>query len=244
MVEGLNLSPILIPLAALLVGWAIGFFDSNLRTSKKIKRAEESAKIAIEAAENKVAEAQAKLSETSATRDDPDLLRIKNENGRLTLDLDGARVDTSNLTANQRKRLIEMLNAIRPWLEGKPAPAAIPPPPPAPAPATPPIASPPPQPTARPSATKPEPSPKKKDDKPEAAPTSIVEQINVILQARIVNTPLASRGVTLIESAAGGVNIYVGVEKYEGLDSVPDEEVKKAIRAAIDEWERKYTPGL
>ncbi|MCK6540032.1 MAG: hypothetical protein L6Q26_08230 [Anaerolineales bacterium] len=246
MEESWNLAPILIPLAALLAGWAIGFFDSNLRTSKKIKQAEESAKAAIEAAENKVAEAQAKLMETSATRDNPDLLRIKNENGRLTLDLDGARVDTSNLTANQRKRLIEMLNAMRPWLEGKPAPAPIttPPPPPAPVPAPPPIASPPPQPAARPSTAKSEPLPKKKDDKPEAAPTSIVEQINVILQARIADTPLASRGVILMESVTGGVNIYIGVDKYEGLDSVPDEEVKKAIRAAIDEWERKYTPGL
>lgn len=246
MEDGLNLTPILIPLAALLVGWAIGFFDSNLRTSKKIKQAEESAKAAIEAAENKVAEAQAKLTEISGTRHDPDLLRVKNENGRLTLDLDGARVDTSNLTANQRKRLIEMLNAMRPWLEGKPAPAPMttPPPPPAPAPAPSPIASPPPQPAARASAAKPEPLPKKKDDKPEAAPTSIVEQINVILQARIADTPLATRGVILMESATGGVNIYIGVDKYEGVDAVPDEEVKKAIRAAIDEWEKKYTPGL
>lgn len=71
-----------------------------------------------------------------------------------------------------------------------------------------------------------------------------MEQINVILQARIADTPLASRGVILMESPTGGVLIYVGVEKYEGLDFVPDEEVKKAIRAAIDEWERKYTPGL
>lgn len=258
MEDGLNLTPILIPLAALLVGWAIGFFDSNLRTSKKIKQAEESAKAAIEAAESRVAEAQAKLAslaETPVTRDDPGLMRIKNENGRLTLDLDGARVDTSALTAAQRKRLIEMLNAIRPWLEGKPAPATLSSPPPAPIPAAPfdaaqdkpvPIASPPPRAVApqQTSAAKPAPSPKKKNDKPEAAPTSIVEQINVILQARIAGTSLASRGVILMESPTSGVNIYIGVEKYEGLDSIPDEAVKQAIRAAIDEWERKYTPGL
>lgn len=260
MEEGWNLTPILIPLVALLAGWAIGFFDSNLRASKKIKQAEDSAKAAIETAENKVAEAQAKLAslpEQPVTVDDPGLMRIKNENGLLTLELDGMRVNPTSLRTEQRKRLIEMLNAMRPWLEGKPAspPTQTETPPqskPAsvsfdaaqgkPAPATPP----PPLPPAQTPISAPKPSTPagKKADEPEAAPTSIVGQINVILQARIANTPLASRGVALIESASGGVNIYIGVDKYEGVDAVPDEEVKAAIRAAIAEWEKKYTPGL
>lgn len=250
MEEGWNLTPILIPLAALLAGWAIGFFDSNLRASKKIKQAEDSAKAAIEAAENKVAEAQAKLAsipEQPVTVDDPGLMRVKNENGLLTLDLDGTRVNPSALTIEQRKRLIEILNAMRPWLEGKPAspPARMTTPPPSqPTPAPTPIASPPP-PVHPPISTSKPPTPAvKKADEPEAAPTSIVGQINVILQARIANTPLASRGVALIESASGGVNVYIGMDKYEGVDAVPDEQVKAAIRAAIAEWERKYTPGL
>src|SRR5574341_308213 len=58
--------------------------------------------------------------------DDPGLMRIKNENGYLTLDLDGVRADISSLTADQRKRLIEMLTLIRPWLEGRAAPAPAP----------------------------------------------------------------------------------------------------------------------
>src|SRR5215510_7106774 len=64
--------------------------------------------------------------------EDPGIMRIKNENGYLTLDLDGARVDTSALSPDHRKRLIELLTLIRPWLEGKPAAApsmAVPPPP-------------------------------------------------------------------------------------------------------------------
>jgi hypothetical protein len=85
---------------------------------------------------------------------------------------------------------------------------------------------------------------KKKKAEPEAAPTSIVGQINVILQERIANTSLAERGVSLMESPAGGVNVYVGVQRYEGIDEVPDEEIKAAIRAAITEWENRYTPGL
>jgi len=182
--------------------------------------------------------------------DDPGLLRIKNENGIMSLDLDGERVSATSLNAEQRKRLIEMLNVIRPWLEGKPAsvPAPTGPPPPKQTPAA----------DVRQSAPAPAPSQptpaaqsmpstpiKKKDAEPEEpAPTSIVGQINRILQKNIVNTPLASRGVSMMESVTGGVNVYIGVQHYEGLDAVPDEEVKAAIRAAITEWENTYTPGM
>lgn len=240
--EGFNLAPILIPLLALLVGWAIGFFDSNLRTSKKIKQAEDSAKAAIEAAERKAAQTQA-ASNPPASNGDPGLMRIGNENGRLTLDLDGVRMNTSALTANQRKRLIDMLTAIRPWLEGKPAspPPAIPS---QPAPVMEPRSfpyAPPPKPA---SAPKPGPATQRKEEEPEAVPTSIVGQINMILQTRIANTSLAARGIALLEAPTGGVLVYIGMEKYEGVDTVPDEEVKSAIRAAIVEWEKKYTPGL
>ena len=84
----------------------------------------------------------------------------------------------------------------------------------------------------------------KKEEAPAAAPTSMVGQINAILQARIVNTKLAEVGVTMIESPSGGVFVYVGLNKFESIDSVPDEDIKAAIRSAIAEWERKYTPGL
>ncbi len=48
----------------------------------------------------------------------------------------------------------------------------------------------------------------------------------------------------MMESLSGGVLVYIGVDKYEGIEDVPSEEVKAAIRAAIAEWEKKYTPGL
>jgi biotin carboxyl carrier protein len=136
--------------------------------------------------------------------DDPGLLRIKNENGVMTLDLDGERVSQTALNAEQRKRLIEMLNVMRPWLEGKPAsvPAPTSPPPPKPTPASATATSAPPQST---SAARPTPSTSnKKKDEPEAIPTSIVGQINMVLQKNIVHTPLASRGISLMESVTGG----------------------------------------
>jgi hypothetical protein len=174
------------------------------------------------------------------------LLRIKSENGVMTLDLDGARLDPSTLSADQRKRLIELLTLIRPWLEGKPAAApsmTAQPRPAAPKPApVRPAASPPPpvlptQPAAKSSALP-------KEDRPSAPASSIVGQIDSILQARIAGTPIEERGVFLTQSPEGGVVVYIGLSKYMGVDEVPDEGIKAAIRAAIAEWEKKYTPGL
>jgi len=259
MEQGTNYLPhIIIGFIALIIGWAMGYFDSNLRSSKKIKQAEESAAIAAQEAKNKIAEFEARAASMTATPvalEDPGLMRIKNENGTLTLDLDGERVNTFALHPDHRKRLIEMLNVIRPWLEHKPV-TAPPPPSLSSFKATPAadtrqgasinIASPVSQSVsqvASPQPLNPAPAPKK-DDKPATAPTSMVGQINAILQLRIANTKLATQGVTMIESPSGGVFVYVGLNKFEGVDAVPDEDIKAAIRAAIAEWERKYTPGL
>jgi hypothetical protein len=181
--------------------------------------------------------------------DDPGLMRIKNENGYLTLDLDGVRADPSALTADQRKRLIEMLTVIRPWLEGRAAPAPATPPPAriqpepaaslsvrsAPGPASQPV----------PSQTAPGRSGTGEKDEQAAPPaTGIVGQIDSILQARLIGTPLEGRGIYLANSPEGGVIVNVGLQKFNGIDEVTDPEIKAALRAAITEWENKYTPGL
>jgi hypothetical protein len=177
--------------------------------------------------------------------DDPGLLRLRNENGSLALDLDGSRVDTNSLTADQRKRLIEMLTLVRPWLEGKPV--SVPAAPPAQPKAAPVMSTPPapqPIPATRPLTTSPRPSTLAKEDRPVAPVGSIVSQIDFILQASLVGTALEDRGVFLAQSPEGGVMVYVGLTKYMGIEDVPDPEIKAAIRAAITEWENKYTPGL
>ena len=184
--------------------------------------------------------------------DDPGLMRIKNDNGYLTLDLDGVRADTASLTADQRKRLIEMLTLIRPWLEGRPAPAPAPVmPPPTPAAQAPrpqpvltasaPI-SPAPKSTPQPAVVKPGAS--EKDEKSAPPATGIVGQIDSILQMRLAGTPLDGRGIYLSNSPEGGVVVNVGLQKFNGIDEVTDPEIKAVLRAAITEWENKYTPGL
>ena len=241
-----------------ILGWIvavivyfIGIYEGRTQ-GKKMRKAEE----AQERKENPPVPAALKA-------DDPGLMRIKNENGFLTLDLDGARADTSALSADQRKRLIEMLTLIRPWLEGKPAPL---PPQPKPSPALAPGASvdstqgkpaapapPSPAPVVTPQAVIQQPvinpiasktSAVAKEDRPSAPASSIVGQIDSILQEHLAGTPLEERGVFLVQSPDGGVMVYVGLTKYMRIDDVPDTEIKAAIRAAITEWENKYTPGL
>ena len=192
----------------------------------------------------------------TVTVDDPGILRIKNENGSFALDLDGTRVNPISLSSEQRKRLIEMLNIMRPWLEGRSAPVSAPsmpsqPSPPASQPVSPvqtqmqptPIQPETPAPP-RPQPTPPKPATIAKEDRPAAPANSIVTQIDTILQARLVGTPLEKRGIFLTQSPEGGVMVYIGLRPYHGVDEVPDPEIKAAIRAAISEWEDKYTPGL
>lgn len=201
------------------------------------------------------------------TVDDPGLMRIKNENGSFVLDLDGNRVNPISLNSDQRKRLIDMLNIMRPWLEGRAAPPAqsLPPRPAASAPSTPPAtvedrlnalggplpenkpvppkpASPPLQQPAQPPVARA--GTIAKEDRPVAPANSIVGQIDSVLQSRLAGTPLEGRGIFLAQSPEGGVAVFVGLTRYNGIDDVPDPEIKAAIRAAISEWENKYTPGL
>jgi len=233
-------------IGAIIFVYIFGLFEGRGQ-GKKMRIAEESQ----EKKENPPAPAKP-AAPTTIKVDDPGLMRIKNENGFLTLDLDGTRVNTSALSADQRKRLIEMLSLIRPWLEGKPAPATTPPPPPQPKPVAPTSTAPTPQAPLRPvapvpsinSLTTPKSSTMAKEDRPSAPATSIVGQIDSVLQMRLAGTPLEERGVFLAQSPDGGVMVYVGLTKYMGIDDVPDAEIKAAIRAAITEWENKYTPGL
>ena len=213
-----------IALAAMFFGYGFGLFEGRSQGYKRRK--------AEEVQERKD---QPPPTPMTVTVDDPGLLRIKNENGLLTLDLDGTRADTSSLSAEQRRRLIEMLSLMRPWLEGRsvPAPSMKPsPPPPSGQPGPAPISPAPRAPTIA------------KEYRPSAPANSIVTQIDAILQARLAGSPLESRGVFLTQSPEGGVIVYVGLTRYTGVEDVPDAEVKAAIRAAISEWENKYTPGL
>jgi hypothetical protein len=247
-----------------VIGWFIGFLDSNRNMQKKVRAAEFNSEIKIEEAEKKIAQLQKQITEPSSIQDDPGLLRLKKVNGRHTLELDGVPV-SGELTLDMRKRLTELITVFRLWLEpGQSSPSAS-------------------QPVSRPSvpdpireavygstqpdpireavygSTQPEPvretvsrpvssfqpAPvKKAEPEKNIASLSIVQQIDAVLQAHLEYSPLAGRGIRLQESIQGGVEVYVGSQKFLSVDDVPDADVKGAIRSAIAEWEKKYTPGM
>lgn len=236
------LIPYGIGLAVLFFGYFFGLFEGRNQGYKKRRKEEAEAK-SVKAA-----------NETPLPPPSPPVTRVENnllklalgENSQLRLEIDNQSVDTARLAPEQRKRLIDLMLMMRPWVDasapGKTVspsrPATVPPshprtmqPPPTAAPAS------------RPASTS-GPAAPTSPSKEEAAPTSMVGQIDAILQAHLTGTPLASLGIRLIESSEGGAIVMVGVNRYAGVGDVPDPEIQAAIRAAIAEWENKYTPGV
>jgi len=66
---------------------------------------------------------------------------------------------------------------------------------------------------------------------------SIASQINEVLQNQLVGTPLESRGISVNEGHDRGVMVTLDGKQYEGVMDVPDEDVRRAIRSAVVEWE-------
>ena len=214
---------ILIALASMFFGYFFGLFEGRGQGEKK-------ARAAAGGDHHKDESQPAQV----IVRDDPGLLRLKDENGQIRVQLDGAPLTSEAVTPEQRRRLIELITRVRPWVEGRtaaPAASAAQPVP----------TSPPPVPVSIP-VTQPPGAVKKEE--PPTRPLTMVGQIDSILQDRIETTPLAGRGIKLEESPGGGVTVVVGTNRYTGVGDVPDPDVQAAIRGAIAEWERKFTPGL
>ncbi len=226
-----------IGLAVLFFGYFFGLFEG--RGQGYTKRKEEE----VEDQDLQPKREPPPLANHLAPSDETPILGISMDTARkLQLTLDGQQVNTSAIDTDQRKRLIAILTMIRPWLEmpkvdpppSAPRPAATPMPNPTPT-------SPPPAPAPAPQAVTP---PLDADaDEPATEPLSIVAQIDSVLQTRLAGTALVNKGIRLQESLEGGVIVWVGLDKYKGVDEVPDETVKEVIKAAIAEWENKYTPG-
>jgi hypothetical protein len=231
-----------IGLGAILIGFLIGYVDSNLRSAKLIESAEEKAEVIRTEAERRIAEAEVLKAQAPKVVDDPGLLRLKNKNGMPSLEMNGVALDMKNVSAEQKKRLIELLSVIRPWIEGgqaaAPAQAMV----------------------VQQSVSSSEKAPVQKAATPLAPsstqplPTvvaqiqaerefkalSIIAQIDHVFQRRIAGTAYEPMAIRIFEGPVGSVEVMVGGNKYPSIDDVPDAEIKKAIREAIAEWEQKY----
>lgn len=70
-------------------------------------------------------------------------------------------------------------------------------------------------------------------------PKSIVEQVDEILQKHLEKSPLSNRLIRLVDAPGGGVEVLVDTMKYEGVNEVPDLEVRNLIQECVKEWETK-----
>jgi hypothetical protein len=174
------------------------------------------------------------------------LLRDKTT-GMLLVALDGKLYPkASELTTAQRQRVNDAAMDLEKWLGQPvepPAPRVTPPPPvasisPSPALVAPIIEQEPPQPV-RPVSTSPMEA-LRRASKPPPTYLSIISQIDALLQGMLVGTALEKQGIGLAESADGSVLVRVGPNQYAGIDEVPDEEVRRVIRAAVAEWEKLH----
>jgi hypothetical protein len=66
----------------------------------------------------------------------------------------------------------------------------------------------------------------------------MVEQIDEILEEQIKGTPLENRGLRILQNDVG-VTVWVGLDHYDGIDSVTDPEIKAAVRRAVETWEKQ-----
>lgn len=74
---------------------------------------------------------------------------------------------------------------------------------------------------------------------PEAVEFSITQQINAILQDILGTTDLADKGIKLEENPDHGVDVFVGAEKYPGIEDVPYPQVRTLIHEAVLRWEQE-----
>lgn len=147
------------------------------------------------------------------------LLAGRNGAGKIWLELDGTRLeDKASLKSDQQRNLLNLMLELRPWLEtdqsAQPAPAA------------------------RPAPAKKISPPEKKETPVAPAMKSIIEQINDVLQARLAGSIFEDRGIQLVEGQDGSVIVEEGLNKYEGIEAVPDAEIKTFIRQAVSDWEK------
>jgi type IV secretory pathway VirB10-like protein len=75
-------------------------------------------------------------------------------------------------------------------------------------------------------------------EEPAPRPASMIEQINVIFERKLLASGAGRRGIRLTTGPDGGVRVMIGIQAFS-LDQVPDPEVSRMIRESVAEWEKQ-----
>ena len=165
---------------------------------------------------------------------EPEILTIfKRVSGALKIRLEGEMIEyMGDITPEERKKLLDIVISLRPWLEGakvveptQPLPADVK------------ISE------IKPVKTK---TPEQIALELEAeledasfASLTMVEQIDRILKKKLVGHPLEQRGISLRTALNGSLLVQVGLEEYEWIDEIPDKDIQAIIRESIADWEKR-----
>ena len=219
-----NWASVGILVAVWLVGYLLGLLESAIKNDKK---EEERNAIQGEELEEGIASSEAKEFE-------PEVLTVfERMSGALKIRLDGEMIEyKSDITSEQRERLLALVVSLRPWLEG--AKAVKP-------------ASPPPAEVKISAPPKPAPKVDLELDSKTADSSfnqlSMIEQIDYILQKKLERHMLSKRGIALGTALDGSILVKVGLDKYDAVEAVPEQEIQDIIREAIAAWNARALPS-
>jgi hypothetical protein len=79
---------------------------------------------------------------------------------------------------------------------------------------------------------------KKKTSGSSGTSSTIVNQINAILQ-EMIGQNAGSPEINLVETPSHGVSVWVGGKNFDGIDAIEDPEAKKMVKTAVAEWEKR-----
>jgi hypothetical protein len=84
----------------------------------------------------------------------------------------------------------------------------------------------------------PEISPTEDEGEVEGKMLSVIDEVNDILQKKLAGSPLAGKGIHLMENHNSEIRFWVGLNSYSDVEEIPDPEVRQIIDASVKEWEK------
>jgi hypothetical protein len=76
------------------------------------------------------------------------------------------------------------------------------------------------------------------EDEEEEKMLSVIDEVNEILQKKLLGSPLAGKGIHLMENHNREIRFWVGLNSYDDVDQIPDPDIRKIIDDSVREWEK------